>query len=186
MHKPLIAVIGDARIDSSSNKYRLAEELGRCLVDNGYRVVTGGLHGVMEAASKGAASSDKHQNGDILGILPGFDPTQANTYVDICIPTGLDMSRNSVVANVDAVVAIGGGAGTLSEIAHAWSLFRLVIAYRDLSGWSGKLADTKIDERCRYPEIAEDCVYGVTSAVEVIGILNKYLDKYTRRHTQVK
>lgn len=186
MHKPLIAVIGDARVACGSQKYRLAEELGKSLVDNGCRVVTGGLQGVMEAASKGAASSANHQYGDILGILPGFDPSQANQYVDICIPTGLDISRNSVVANVDAIVSIGGGAGTLSEIANAWALFRLVIAYRDVSGWSGKLADTRIDERCRYPEIAEDCVYGVTSAVEVIGILNKYLDKYTRRHTHVK
>ena len=186
MHKPLIAVIGDARVEPCSEKYILAEELGKCLVDNGYSVVTGGLYGVMEAASKGAASSDKHQHGDILGILPGFDPTQANQYVDICLPTGLDRARNSVVANVDAIVVIGGGAGTLSEIALGWSLFRLVIAYRNVSGWSGKLADTKIDERIRYPEITEDRVYGVTSALDVLDILNLYLDKYTRRHTQVK
>lgn len=186
MHKPLIAVIGDARVDFHSKKYCLAEELGKSLIDNGYCVVTGGLHGVMEAVSKGAASSDNHQYGDILGILPGFDPSEANQYVDICIPTGLDISRNGVVANVDAIVAIGGGAGTLSEIANAWALFRLIIAYRDVPGWSGKLADTRIDKRCRYPEITEDCVYGVTSAAEVILLLNKYLDIYSRRHTQVK
>src|SRR3546814_18376895 len=63
-----------------------------------------------------------------IGILPGTNPGQANPYVDIAIPTGSDHGRNLVVAQSEAVIAIGGGAGTLSEIAFAWIHRRLIIA----------------------------------------------------------
>jgi len=179
-----IAVIGDANIRVESKKYLLAEKIGRCLIDNGYRLVTGGLGGVMEAASKGARSSSRYKHGDIIGILPGNDPTEANDYVDICIPTGLDLARNLIVANADAVIAIGGGAGTLAEMANAWALNRLIIACR-VDGWSGKLVDQKIDLRIRYPDIPDDRVYGVTSDMEVIECL-KILPRYNKRHKLVK
>jgi len=179
-----IAVIGDANIREDSEKYLLAEKIGRSLIDNGYRLITGGLGGVMEAASKGARSSSCYKHGDIVGILPGNDPTEANAYVDICIPTGLDLARNLIVANADAVIAIGGGAGTLAEMANAWALNRLIIACR-VDGWSGKLADQKIDSRTRYPDIPDDRVYGVTSDMEVIECL-RILPRYNKRHKQVK
>jgi len=179
-----IAVIGDANIREDSEKYILAEKIGQSLIDNGYRLVTGGLGGVMEAASKGARSSPCYKHGDIVGILPGCDPGDANAYVDICIPTGLDLARNLIVANADAVIAIGGGAGTLAEMANAWALNRLIIACR-VDGWSGKLADQKIDSRTRYPDIPDDRVYGVTSDQEVIQCL-KMLPRYNKRHKQVK
>jgi uncharacterized protein (TIGR00725 family) len=180
----MIAVIGDANLPEDSEKYRLAEKIGRSLIDNGYLLITGGLGGVMEAASKGARSSLHYKHGDIIGILPGNDPADANAFVDICIPTGFDLARNLIVANADAVIAIGGGAGTLAEIASAWALNRLIIAYR-VEGWSGKLAGQRIDHRNRYPEIPDDRVYGVTSDQEAIECL-KILHQYTKRHRQVK
>jgi len=104
--------------------------------------------------------------------------------VDICIPTGLDLARNVIISNADAIIAIGGGAGTLSEIANSWVLGRLIIAYR-VEGWSGKLADQKIDSRDRYPDILEDRVYGVNSEQEALEYLAK-IDVYNKRHKTVK
>ena len=178
--RPLIAVIGDGS-DSSINqeKKQLAEKLGSALISNGYRIICGGLGGVMNAVARGARMSPTYTEGSLIGILPGFDPTDANESVDISIPTGLQYARNIIVANADAVVAIGGGAGTLSEIALAWSLKRLIIGYR-VEGWSGELADRKIDNRTRYPNIPDDRIYGVTSETEVIKILEN-LERYNKR-----
>jgi uncharacterized protein (TIGR00725 family) len=93
-----------------------AEETGRLLAEAGAVVVTGGLSGVMEAASKGA-----HEAGGLtLGILPGTDRHEANEYVKVTVPTGMGEARNALVVRAaDAVIAIGGEWGTLSEIALA-------------------------------------------------------------------
>ncbi|MBP5475701.1 MAG: acyl-CoA synthetase, partial [Methanomicrobium sp.] len=96
----------------------------------------------------------------------------------------LDMARHTIIVNSDAVVAIGGGAGTLSEIAFAWQLYRLIIGYR-IGGWSGKLADTRIDWRVRYPDIPDDRVYGVDSVDEVTEHLNRLLPLYNIRHKSI-
>lgn len=184
-NKPLIAVCGEANLPQHDERIILAERLGRKLIHANYRIVTGGLGGVMEAVCRGARESKDYQNGDIIGILPGFNPSDANKYVDIKIASGLDNVRNLVVANSDALVAIGGGAGTLSEIAFAWMLKRLIIAY-EVEGWSGKLANTKIDHRTRYENIEDDRIYGVRSEDEVIDLLDHLLPLYTKRHHGVK
>lgn len=183
--RALIAVCGDSRLDKKDMKYQLAEALGFKLIDSGYRVVTGGLGGVMEAVCVGARKSKLYNEGDIVGILPGTDPLESNDYVDIVIATDLDYARNVIISNSDALVAIGGGAGTLSEIAFAWALKRLIIAY-DIEGWSGKLANTRIDHRIRYENIEDDRVYGVRTEDEVIDILNRLLPLYIKRHHGVK
>jgi uncharacterized protein (TIGR00725 family) len=179
--RPLIAVCGDTRLDITNEKYQLAEVLGKKLIDSGYRIVTGGLGGVMEAVSSGARKSDSYKEGDIVGILPGTDPSESNEYIDISIATDLDYARNLIVSNSDAVVAIGGGAGTLSEIALAWAMKRLIIAY-EVDGWSGKLANTRIDHRNRYEDIEDDMVYGVKTSDEVLDLLSRLLPKYNKRH----
>jgi len=104
--------------------------------------------------------------------------------VDISIPTGLDLGRNIIISHAEAVVAIGGGAGTLFEMANAWVSGRLIIAYR-VEGWSGNLADQKIDSRDRYPGIPDDRVYGVISEDEVIEFL-KLLPAYNYRHGKIR
>ena len=94
----------------------VAELVGRELGSRGVVLVCGGLGGVMEAACRGA----KEAGGLTVGILPGVDPSDANPYVDVAIATGLGEARNALVVNAaDAVVAVGGGYGTLSEIGLA-------------------------------------------------------------------
>ena len=109
-----IAVIGAGRCDEGT--YALAEEVGRELALRGRIVVCGGLGGVMEAACRGA----KAARGRTVGILPGSNKSSANDFVDIPIITGMGEARNSIVVRSgDAVIAIGGEYGTLSEIAFA-------------------------------------------------------------------
>src|SRR5262245_52136521 len=92
-----------------------AEEVGRLLAEAGAVVVCGGHGGVMEAASRGASS-----RGMVVGILPGSSRTEGNRYLTVSIPTGMGEMRNAlIVRSADAVIAIGGEFGTLSEIALA-------------------------------------------------------------------
>lgn len=180
-----VAIVGDSVIEKDSLKYKVAFETGKALVDNGYRIQSGGLGGVMEAAFAGAHASEKYREGDTIAIIPSFDRTKRNEYADIVISTGLDMMRNALVANADAVVAIGGGAGTLSEMAFAWPLMRLIMAFDCVDGWSGKIAGQRLDQRIRYEDIPEDRVYAVSEAKDVIAILDKYADRYNKFHTGI-
>ncbi|HYP48692.1 MAG TPA: TIGR00725 family protein [Thermoleophilaceae bacterium] len=101
-----------------------AEEVGRELASRGAVVVCGGLGGVMEAACRGA----KQAGGTTLGILPGDDRRAANEWVDVALPSGLGEARNALVVRAsDAVVAVHGGFGTLSEIALALKTGRRVV-----------------------------------------------------------
>lgn len=172
--RPMIAVIGQGDIPVDDPRYDLAVKLGGALIDNEYRLVTGGYGGIMEGASFGARQSGKYREGDVIGILKGFDPKASNEYVDVPICTGFNFARNQIIAGSDAVIAIGGGAGTLSEIAMAWQLGRLIIAYR-VTGWSGKIADEPLDERIRYDDIPDDNIYGVDDENQVLELLKKYL-----------
>lgn len=111
----------------------------------------------------------------------GFGASQSRRR---CIPTGLDHGRNLVVAQSDAIIAIGGGAGTLSEMALAWIHRRLIIALR-CGGWSERLANQRIDERIRYKELTEDRVFAADSAEEALRLLVDWLPRYTKRHVRI-
>ncbi len=105
----------------------LAEEVGRRIAEAGATVVCGGRGGVMEATCRGA----RRAGGLTIGILPGADRSEANPEVDVAIPTGLGVARNPlVVLSGNAVIAIDGSFGTLTEIAHALDLGKPVIALR--------------------------------------------------------
>jgi uncharacterized protein (TIGR00725 family) len=105
----------------------LAEEVGSLIAQAGARLVCGGLGGVMEAAARGAAAA----GGEVIGILPTADPGDANPHVTHPVATGIGQARNlAVVASGDAVIAVGGAWGTLSEIAFARRLGRPVIGLR--------------------------------------------------------
>ena len=94
----------------------LAEEVGRELARRGIMVVCGGLSGIMEAVCRGA----KSEGGTTIGILPGRAAAEANSYVDIPIVTTMGYARNVIVVHTgEAVIAVGGAFGTLSEIGHA-------------------------------------------------------------------
>ncbi len=181
----IVAVIGDAGVQPGSPKYVLAEEIGRLLVDAGFRVMTGGLGGVMEAACRGARTSASYQSGDTIAILPGHDPAEANLFVDVALPTGLDHVRNSIVAHSDAVIAVGGGAGTMSEICLAWVHKRLIVALR-VDGWSGRIADQRVDERIRYPSEPDDRVFGADSAVTAVQAVIDRIERFTGQHESIR
>ena len=119
---PYIGVIGPG--EASAAELEAAEEVGAGLASLGAVVVTGGLGGVMVAACRGARS----RRGRTLGILPGEDREAANGWVEIAVATGLGELRNGLIVRAcDALIAVGGGHGTLSEVALALKLGRPVI-----------------------------------------------------------
>jgi uncharacterized protein (TIGR00725 family) len=112
--KIFIAVIGGG--DCSPQEADMAEEVGREIARQGAVLVCGGLGGVMEAACRGAS----REGGLTIGVLPGDNRRSANPYVQIPIVTGIGYARNvAVVKSAQAVIAIDGSYGTLSEIGHA-------------------------------------------------------------------
>jgi hypothetical protein len=117
-----IGVIGSA--DCSLKSKRLAEEVGREIARRGATLICGGLGGVMEAAAKGA----KQAGGLTVGIIPGSVAEEANPYIDVVVVTGMSYARNIIVVrSSDALIAIEGKYGTLSEIAYALQLRKPVI-----------------------------------------------------------
>ena len=117
-----MAVVGPGEADAAAEAD--AEVVGRVLAEAGAILVCGGLGGVMAAACRGARTA----GGTTVGILPGADRAAANEWVDVAVPTGLGEARNALVVRTgDAVVAVGGGYGTLSEIALALKSRRPVV-----------------------------------------------------------
>lgn len=109
-----VSVIGGSQVDAATGE--TAETVGRLLAEAGHELVCGGLGGVMEAACRGAAEG----GGRTIGILPGREVSAANPHVEVPIATGLGDARNAIVVlNGDAVIAVDGGPGTLSEIGLA-------------------------------------------------------------------
>lgn len=163
MPAKMISVIGGSV--SSPNNLELAEKVGAEIAKKGAILVCGGLGGVMEAACRGA----KKEGGQTLGILPTDSKEHANDFVDIAIPTGFGYARNFLVAKTgDAVIAIDGQAGTLSEMAIAWFSDKPLVALEPSGGWAARLAGQKIDERrtdsiyaAKTPEEAVDKIFKV-------------------------
>lgn len=111
--------------ESEEEIFRAAEEVGRRIAEAGAVLICGGRGGVMEAASRGAAEA----GGTVIGVLPTLSPADANPYVTHAVATGIGEARNlAVVASGEAVIAVGGEWGTLSEIAHARKIGRPVVA----------------------------------------------------------
>lgn len=128
MHRRYVAVCGAS--EATRIQLEAAREVGRLLAEAGAIVLNGGLGGVSEAASEGAASA----GGTVVGILPDTDRKGANPHLTISLPTGMGQARNVlIVTAAQSVIAIGEGWGTLSEIAIARRLGRSVTA---LDSWS--------------------------------------------------
>ena len=114
MGAPYVAIVGASQ--ASATEIAHAEEVGRRLAEAGAIMVCGGRGGVMAAGCRGVAEA----GGVAVGILPGLDRGAANEWVTIAIPTGLGELRNGVIVRAaDAVIAVGGAYGTLSEVALA-------------------------------------------------------------------
>jgi uncharacterized protein (TIGR00725 family) len=132
-----IAVVGPG--DAAPDALAWAEEAGAAVAEAGAGLVCGGLGGVMEAACRGARS----RGGITVGLLPGLDRDAANGWVVVALPTGLGEARNALVVRAaDAVVAIGGGWGTLSEIALALKAGLPVVG---LATWEPALAGATVE-----------------------------------------
>ena len=137
----VIAVIGKSNKDPKSppspEALRAAERVGANIAGAGAILITGGLSGVMEAASRGA----KRANGLVIGMLPGFRKEDANPYVDIALTTGMGWMRNTLtIRAADAVIMISGGIGTLNELTIAYQDKPTVIL-EGTGGWSDRIRE---------------------------------------------
>jgi uncharacterized protein (TIGR00725 family) len=143
--------------DCPADVYRLAEEVGERIAKAGAVLVCGGLGGVMEAACRGA----KKEGGTTVGILPGIDKSQANSYIDFPIVTGLGEGRNLlVIRNSDVVIALPGEYGTLSEIGFCLKLGKPIVG---LSTWD-------VSESIIKAKNPEDAVKIALSQVTHLGL----------------
>lgn len=125
--------------------------------------------GVMDAAMKGARLSSSYKEGDTIAILPGEDPAAASRHADIVICTGLGSYRNGIVGRSDAVIAVGGGAGTVQEVCSAWKAKRPIVVMYGVSGFTATLAGKHIDGRGgegRAPVLGAD---SAEQAVRLLG-----------------
>jgi uncharacterized protein (TIGR00725 family) len=139
--KPVVSVIGAG--ESSPEQDADAEKVGRLLAERGMILACGGRGGVMQVACRGAIQA----GGLTVGILPGLDLRDANPYITVALPTGLSQARNVLVILAgQVVIAIGGGYGTLSEIAIALKMGKKVVG---LNTWRAE------DHRGAYADIYE-------------------------------
>lgn len=146
--KKQVLVIGDS--GDFSDRNRVAYEIGKFIARNGWVLITGGRDGVMDWASRGAFE----EGGIVIAITPYDTLENATSFATVVIPTGIGFARNYInVLSADIVVAIGGGAGTLSEIAYAWQFNKTIIACSFVEGWSKEVAGKHIDYRQREPVI---------------------------------
>lgn len=166
--RPVAAVVGAT--SPSHAILHAAEDIGAGLVEAGFRIATGGLGGVMTAASRGARNASAWTDGCVIGVLPGLVVTDANPFVDVVVPTGMNYARNIIlVAMADVVVAVGGGSGTLSEIALAWQHGKPIVTLDLGEGWSARLAGERLDHR------REDLLHRATSAEEAVRLAGELL-----------
>lgn len=173
--RSLIAVIGSSQ--ATKEVRDISFEVGREIIKAGFSLICGGLHGVMEAACKGAFCEAGTGSGRIIGILPGIKKEDANPYVDIIIPTGIGYARNMIIAcSADAVIAVSGGAGTLSEMSMAWQYGKPIVVINNLPGITGSLIG-KSFESGPLDTRRKDRVAGADTAGEAVALINKTLVK---------
>jgi uncharacterized protein (TIGR00725 family) len=151
----LIAVCGTSTSNAAEDE--LAYSVGKLLAERGAVVVCGGHSGVMSSGAAGARSA----GGKVVGLLPGSDAAEANPHVSLVIPTGMGQMRNGLIANTcDAMIAVGGGYGTLSEIAFMRKLGKPVVT---LESW--KVIAPRADgpdqsiHSCESPQAAVEWVF---------------------------
>jgi len=144
MKKFQILVIGNNDNGCTPELEKLAYETGIEIAKSNSILITGGLGGVMKAASKGA----KESGGLTIGIIPQNDMSEANEFCDVVIPSGIGLMRDFLNAlSADGVIAIGGGSGTLSEICAAYMYSKPIVVLKNSGGTSTKFADQYLDHR---------------------------------------
>ena len=143
-----IGIIGPNNKMCSKELYDFGVQLGQEIARNDRIFVCGGLGGFMEAVCKGIKQSSDTFMGQTVGILPEDNAQTANPFIDIAIPTGIGIARNMLIIQTsDLIIAAGGGAGTLSEIAFAWQFEKKVLCVTLFDGWAKELAGRDLDTR---------------------------------------
>ena len=144
VRKRQILVIGNNDNGCTPEVEKLAYDIGSEIAKSNSVLITGGLGGVMRAASRGA-----HETGGLtVGIIPQNDFSLANEFCDIVIPTGMGLMRDFLNAlSADGVIVIGGGSGTLSEICAAYMYKKPIVALKNSGGTASKYADQFLDHR---------------------------------------
>ena len=169
MNKIQILVIGYNSDHCTQRASKIAYEVGEEVALLGAVLITGGLGGVMEAASRGA----KDRGGLVVGIIPQEEKSYANAYCDVVIATGLGYSRNFLTAySGDAVIVVGGGVGTAIEAMVAYQKRKPIIAISGSGGTADKIAGKHLDDR-KLVEVIEEKVpkLAVHKAVKVLNDL---------------
>jgi uncharacterized protein (TIGR00725 family) len=157
-----ILIIGNNKNGATPEAEKIAYETGMEVAKLGAVLVTGGLDGVMKAASHGA----KDAGGLTLGIIPQDNPSFANEYCDIVVPSGMGLARDFLNAlSADGVIIVGGGSGTLSETCAAYMYKKPIVAIKNSGGIAEKYADTYLDHR------KSTLIIGVSSPQEAVKIL---------------
>jgi len=142
--KRQILVIGNNTNGCTPKHEKIAYEVGAEIAKSDSVLITGGLGGVMKAASHGAHDA----NGLTVGIIPQDDATMANEFCDIVIPTGMGLTRDFLNAlTADGVIIVGGGSGTLSEVCAAYMYKKPMVAIRNIGGSVEPYIDGFIDHR---------------------------------------
>ena len=142
--KRQILVIGNNTNGCTPEHEKIAYEIGSEIAKSDSVLITGGLGGIMTAASHGSHDS----NGLSIGIIPQDDASLANEYCDIVIPTGMGLTRDFLNAlSADGIIIVGGGSGTLSETCAAYMHKKPMVAIRDLGGSVEQYIDGYLDHR---------------------------------------
>ena len=142
--KRQILVIGNNTNGCTPKHEKIAYEVGTEVAKSDSVLITGGLGGVMAAASHGAHDA----NGLTVGIIPQDNSTMANEFCDIVIPTGIGLARDFLNAlSADGVIIVGGGSGTLSEVCAAYMYKKPMVAIRNIGGSVESYIDGFLDHR---------------------------------------
>ena len=163
-----IVVLGSSKAICTTEAYNMAYEIGQELAKAKVLTITGGGHGVMEAALKGA----KKEGGKTLAIVPWEDLSIVNDYADTVIATGIGWSRNSININsADGCIVVHGGAGTLNEATYAYMMSKPTVALRTSEGIAGEIADRFFDSR------ETEMIVGCDTPQEVVKTIIKLVKK---------
>jgi uncharacterized protein (TIGR00725 family) len=167
-----IAVLGSSREICTKKAYMIAEEMGEEIAKIGAITVTGGGHGVMEAAMKGA----KKWSGLTLGILPWEKIEHYNRYCDVIVATGIGWSRDAINLNSsDGAIIVGGGAGTLNEASYAYIEDIPIVAITTSGGLAKSLSGSYFDIR------KTEKILGAKNAKEAIRKLLGEIEKKSKK-----
>ncbi|MFB5646068.1 MAG: TIGR00725 family protein [Nitrosopumilaceae archaeon] len=148
-----ILIIGHDKHGFTAEHEKIAYETGAEVAKSGSVLITGGLEGVMKAASHGAQDA----GGITVGIIPQEDSSFANEFCDIVIPSGMGLTRDFLNAlSADGIIIIGGGSGTLAEVCAGYMHKKPMVAIKNTGGIADQYADKYVDSRERIKIIGVD------------------------------